>query len=303
MEKLPLNPQMMMKGTGDTHLLRMWKKGFVTERLQWKCKKNGIKIVEVIGKGISRECSACGQTGYVDGEKFKCSVCRFEENKKVNGARNALNRGKTGKQINKKWSSDTSGRWTGWEAWFYPGSALAETVLCANGGVGFVKQRQWGLWRAISWYKRQKRRWGYAKTGTPVSCELIPWLHGKSTQALIENGMARSRSKRDGTALMGGCDSLRIHWRKRFAWRTFPVCCSAHGGRMPCADTVADGDLKRWGENKNMATALIFAGGTGKRMNTRSKPKQFLEIHGKPIIIYTLEHFEYHEGIDRKSVV
>lgn len=47
-----------------------------------------------------------------------------------------------------------------------------------------------------------------------------------------------------------------------------------------------------------MATALIFAGGTGKRMNTRSKPKQFLEIHGKPIIIYTLEHFEYHGEIE-----
>lgn len=52
-----------------------------------------------------------------------------------------------------------------------------------------------------------------------------------------------------------------------------------------------------------MATALIFAGGTGKRMNTRSKPKQFLELHGKPIIIYTLEHFEYHEEIERIVVV
>lgn len=52
-----------------------------------------------------------------------------------------------------------------------------------------------------------------------------------------------------------------------------------------------------------MATALIFAGGTGKRMNTRSKPKQFLEIHGKPVIIYTLEHFEYHEKIQDIVVV
>lgn len=52
-----------------------------------------------------------------------------------------------------------------------------------------------------------------------------------------------------------------------------------------------------------MATALIFAGGTGRRMNTRSKPKQFLELHGKPIIIYTLEHFEYHEKIQRIIVV
>jgi len=52
-----------------------------------------------------------------------------------------------------------------------------------------------------------------------------------------------------------------------------------------------------------MTTALIFAGGTGKRMNSRSKPKQFLEMHGKPIIIYTLEHFEYHDEIDDIVIV
>ena len=52
-----------------------------------------------------------------------------------------------------------------------------------------------------------------------------------------------------------------------------------------------------------MTTALIFAGGTGQRMNTRAKPKQFLELHGKPIIIYTLEHFEYHSDIDNIIIV
>jgi len=52
-----------------------------------------------------------------------------------------------------------------------------------------------------------------------------------------------------------------------------------------------------------MTTALIFAGGTGRRMNTRSKPKQFLELHGKPVIIYTLEHFECHPEIDNILVV
>lgn len=52
-----------------------------------------------------------------------------------------------------------------------------------------------------------------------------------------------------------------------------------------------------------MNYALIFAGGTGRRMNSRSKPKQFLEMHGKPIIIYTLEHFEYHELIDNIVIV
>ena len=121
MAKLPRNPGMhtaarhrdakqLTKGIGDTHLLRMWKKGFVTERLQWKCQKNGIKLVEVIGKGIGRECSSCGQNGYTAGEKFKCPVCGFEENKKINGAKNALNRGQTGRKLNKKWSGDTPGR-------------------------------------------------------------------------------------------------------------------------------------------------------------------------------------------------
>ncbi len=47
-----------------------------------------------------------------------------------------------------------------------------------------------------------------------------------------------------------------------------------------------------------MNIALIFAGGTGQRMNTRSVPKQFLKLHGKPLIIYTLEQFENHPDID-----
>lgn len=52
-----------------------------------------------------------------------------------------------------------------------------------------------------------------------------------------------------------------------------------------------------------MNVAIIFAGGTGQRMNTKTRPKQFLELHGKPIIIYTLEHFERHEEIDGIVVV
>lgn len=44
--------------------------------------------------------------------------------------------------------------------------------------------------------------------------------------------------------------------------------------------------------------AVIFAGGAGVRMNTVSRPKQFLELNGKPIIIYTLELFDNHPQID-----
>jgi len=52
-----------------------------------------------------------------------------------------------------------------------------------------------------------------------------------------------------------------------------------------------------------MVTALIFAGGTGQRMNSRSKPKQFLELHGKPILIHTIEYFQYHPDVDNICVV
>jgi len=47
-----------------------------------------------------------------------------------------------------------------------------------------------------------------------------------------------------------------------------------------------------------MNVAVIFAGGTGQRMKNTAKPKQFLELYGKPIIIYTLEVFENHPQID-----
>lgn len=49
--------------------------------------------------------------------------------------------------------------------------------------------------------------------------------------------------------------------------------------------------------------AVIFAGGSGKRMNTVSRPKQFLELNGKPVIIYTLELFDNHPQIDAICVV
>ena len=49
--------------------------------------------------------------------------------------------------------------------------------------------------------------------------------------------------------------------------------------------------------------AVIFAGGSGKRMNTVSRPKQFLELNGKPVMIYTLELFDNHPMVDGIVVV
>ena len=48
---------------------------------------------------------------------------------------------------------------------------------------------------------------------------------------------------------------------------------------------------------------LIFAGGSGTRMNSRARPKQFLQFYGKELIIHTLENFQNHSEIDGIAVV
>ena len=52
-----------------------------------------------------------------------------------------------------------------------------------------------------------------------------------------------------------------------------------------------------------MNIAVIFAGGVGTRMHSKEKPKQFLMVHGKPIIVHTVEVFEKHPDIDGIVVV
>ena len=51
-----------------------------------------------------------------------------------------------------------------------------------------------------------------------------------------------------------------------------------------------------------MNIAVLFAGGVGSRMKAGTVPKQFLEIHGKPVIVHTLELFEQHPEIDAIAV-
>lgn len=48
-----------------------------------------------------------------------------------------------------------------------------------------------------------------------------------------------------------------------------------------------------------MNYGLILAGGVGQRMRSSGMPKQFLEVFGKPIIIYTLEKFDRCREIDK----
>lgn len=48
--------------------------------------------------------------------------------------------------------------------------------------------------------------------------------------------------------------------------------------------------------------AIIIAGGSGSRMG-QSIPKQFITIHDKPVLIYTLESFQRHPMVDAIEVV
>ena len=47
---------------------------------------------------------------------------------------------------------------------------------------------------------------------------------------------------------------------------------------------------------------ILLAGGVGKRMQS-DIPKQFIEIDGKPIIVYTIENFQRNDQIDKIVVV
>ena len=51
-----------------------------------------------------------------------------------------------------------------------------------------------------------------------------------------------------------------------------------------------------------MISAIALAGGRGKRMNYH-KSKQFIEIKGKPVLVYTLEKFIYNKSIDEVILV
>lgn len=51
-----------------------------------------------------------------------------------------------------------------------------------------------------------------------------------------------------------------------------------------------------------MNIAIILAGGVGSRLGA-DRPKQFVEILGKPVLAYTLEKFQQHTEIDAIEVV
>ncbi len=70
-----------------------WQRGYIRKRLTQKCQEQSVEIVEVLGKDISRECSECGAIGKKADGKFICTVCGYQEEEKINTARNVKKRG------------------------------------------------------------------------------------------------------------------------------------------------------------------------------------------------------------------
>ena len=52
-----------------------------------------------------------------------------------------------------------------------------------------------------------------------------------------------------------------------------------------------------------MVFGVILAGGIGSRMGNAEKPKQYIKIGDKPIIIHTIEKFYVHDAFEKLIVL
>ena len=71
----------------------MWQRGYIRRRLTQKCLEQSVRIVEVMGRGISSECSRCGSCGVKEKGLFHCPVCGYRQSSGTNAACNAKARG------------------------------------------------------------------------------------------------------------------------------------------------------------------------------------------------------------------
>lgn len=70
-----------------------WQRGYIRHRLVEKCREQSVELVEVFAKGISTQCSQCGETGKNKEQIFTCQCCGYQAEKKINAAKNAKIRG------------------------------------------------------------------------------------------------------------------------------------------------------------------------------------------------------------------
>ncbi|MEG1411422.1 MAG: transposase [Terrisporobacter sp.] len=71
--------------------LSRWIKGYIRERLEYKCDYNNIKYTYINPAYTSKVCSICGQFGERNSDVFKCSNCG-NLHADINASKNILNR-------------------------------------------------------------------------------------------------------------------------------------------------------------------------------------------------------------------
>lgn len=96
--KLP-KPQGGGKNRKINQSVSMWQRGYIRSRLLQKCREQSVEVAEVLGKGISRECSCCGVEGTRIEGMFFCQGCGYTAEEKTNTARNVLKRGLEGRVL------------------------------------------------------------------------------------------------------------------------------------------------------------------------------------------------------------
>jgi IS605 OrfB family transposase len=71
--------------------LARWIKGYIRERLEYKCDYNNIKYIYINPAYTSKVCNICGSFGQRNGDVFKCSNCG-NLHSDINASKNILNR-------------------------------------------------------------------------------------------------------------------------------------------------------------------------------------------------------------------
>lgn len=75
------------------HYSSTWQRGYIRERLTFKCRQQSVQLIEVFGKDISSRCSNCGASGRRKDGRFVCSQCGYEADGRINTAQNIKKRG------------------------------------------------------------------------------------------------------------------------------------------------------------------------------------------------------------------
>ncbi len=90
--KLP-KPQAGGYNKKINYAVAQWQRGYIRKRLAQKCQEQSVKLVEVLGKDIGKECSECGKPGRKEEGDFVCVSCGYRAEEKTNTARNVKKRG------------------------------------------------------------------------------------------------------------------------------------------------------------------------------------------------------------------